>query len=225
MQKTSLAFRLAPPAAALAVLLFVARFLSEPVETVKWIGAPFLVIPQAIGALPTVSAADVREVSLRQASPALDAPQPGRYALYAADDQMQMRANMLADVNAAWVRIRPLGAGASAEITGTVVKRGAAIYDPIAVAGRPVATFELPSAGRYELLYPRQSGSLYFGPDPISGREGVVIGWIAGQLAVIGALIVAASWPRIRARRARAREAAAELARKRAATEEFLKRK
>jgi hypothetical protein len=223
MQKKSLWSRLWPPALGLAALLFVVSFLGDPVQTVKWIGAPFLVVPQAIGALPTVSAEDVRVVPLREASPALDVPQPGQYALYAADDQMQMRANMLADVNAAWVRLLPLGAKAEAEIVGTAVKRGAAIYDPIAVAGRPVATFAVPAAGRYELVYPRQSGELYFGPDPISGREGVVLAWIAGQAAVIAAAIVAASWPRILARRARARAAAAELARKRAATDEFLK--
>ena len=226
MQTKSLFARIAPPVVALLVLVFLVSFARAPVETLKWIGAPFMVLPTAFGMLPG-SGEEIRPVTLRDASPALEIAAPGRYALYAADENMQMRSNMLADANAAWVRIRPLGAGASAsasvEITGSVIKRGAAIYDPVSIPGRPVVSFLIPTAGTYELVYPRQSGVLYFAPDWVTGREGVLGGMIVAQLAVIAALITVLAWPRIRARREQARIAAEALAQKRAASAEFLR--
>ena len=226
MQTKSLFARIAPPIAALVALVFLVNFARAPVETLKWIGAPFMVLPTALGMMPGSGGA-IQPVALKEASPALEVAAPGRYALYAADEIMQMRSNMLADANAAWVRVRPLGADASAgaavEITGSVIKRGAAIYDPVSIPGRPVVSFLIPTAGTYELVYPRQSGVLYFAPDWVTGREGVLGGMIVAQLAVIAALITVLAWPRIRVRREQARLAAEALAKKRAASAEFVR--
>lgn len=224
MQKKSMITRLAPPAAALIVLVFLVSFVRAPVETLKWIGAPFMVLPNLLGLLPGIGEA-VQPVNLKQPSPPLDVSVPGRYALYAADENMQMRSNMLADSNVAWVRLRPFGGDAAQEITGTVIKRGAAIYDPLSIPGRPVVSFLAPAAGKYELVYPRQSGTLYFAPDWVTGREGLLLAMIVVQLAVLAAIVIAPAWPRIRARREDARRAAEEMARKRAATDAFLGRK
>ncbi|MCX6016974.1 MAG: hypothetical protein NTZ50_00480 [Chloroflexi bacterium] len=224
MQQKSLFSRVVPPAVALLMLVFVVRFLSAPVETTKWIGAPFLIVPQLLGLTPVVSSSAVQTITLREASPVLEVTQPGQYALYAADETMQLRANAMSDMNTAWVRMRPAGADASATITGIVVTRGAAIYDPIAIAGRPTMSFLIEKPGRYELIYGRQGGVLYFAEDPVTGYEGVIRSAILVQLLLIGGLMLLISLPRIRQQRADARIAAEELKRKRAEAAEFVRR-
>lgn len=225
MVKTSWTARIAPPVLVLALLAFLVRFLMDPVETVKWIGAPFLLLPRALGIVPAADAEAARWINLKQDSPVLEIPAAGTYSLYAADDVMQLRANMLSNTDVAWVRLRLADAvDASGDITGTTVKRGAAIYDVTEIRGRPVVSFRLAAAGRYTLIYPQQTGQLVFAADPVTGREGVILASIAVQVLVIAAVVMAAAWPGIRARRARARAAADELARKRAATDAFLGR-
>ena len=223
MPRKSLVSRFAPPTLALLVLAFVARFLSAPVETTKWIGAPFLLAPQMLGLIPSVHSDAVRPITLREASPVLEITKPGQYALYAADETMQLRSNAMSDMNAAWIRMRPAGADASATITGVVVTRGAAIYDPIAIAGRPAMSFTIEKPGRYELIYGKQSGVLYFAEDPVTGYESVIGAAILAQLLLIGGIVLLISLPRIREQRAQARVAAEELKRKRAEAAEFVR--
>ena len=84
MSSKSPLVRFLPPLLAVLLLALVARFLSAPVETQKWIGAPFLVVPTALGILPPVSADDVHTVNLKTRSPVVQIDAPSQHAVYAA---------------------------------------------------------------------------------------------------------------------------------------------
>lgn len=176
-----------PPVITVLVLAYVVRFLFAPVETVKWIGAPFMLLPSALGVLPSIREGDVHAVDLSISSPILTIERAGIYAVYAADNVMLARANVYVDRKSSWISAVNVDTGVTT--AGAIVTRGATIYDPIAVPGRPVLTLALPNAGRYKLDFPRQTGRVYFAPDPIDGRERLVIGSIVAQI-MMGLLIV-----------------------------------
>lgn len=220
-QKSRVA-RFLPPAIAVPVMVFIVRFFVAPVETLKWLGAPFLLLPTALGVLPVVGAGDVHLVVLNTRSPVIQIDAPGQFAMYASDDTMLIRANMLADSDVTWLKLREVGA--AEPVASTVIKRGALVYDPIAVPGRPVMSFAVTKRGRYELVFVRQSGEMYFAPDPVTGRDATIMTWIAGQVFVLLAVLLIWALPRLRASRAQARLAAEEASRKRAEAEEFVRR-
>lgn len=211
-----------PPAIAALVLAFVIRFFAAPVETLKWLGAPFLALPTLLGAVPSVGASDVHLVVLNTRSPVIQIDTPGQFAAYASDDTMLIRANTLADSDVAWIKLKEVGA--AEPVASTVIKRGALIYDPVAVPGRPVMSFAVAKPGRYEMVFVRQSGELYFAPDPVTGRDGTIMAWIAGQVLVILAVLLIWALPRLRASRVQARLAAEEAVRKRAEADAFVRR-
>lgn len=222
MGQKSRSARFLPPAIAALVLAFAIRFFAAPVETLKWLGAPFLLLPTALGALPSVGASDVHLVVLNTRSPVIQIDTPGRFAAYASDDTMLIRANTLADSDVAWIKLKEVGA--AEPVASTVIKRGALIYDPVAVPGRPVMSFTVTKPGRYELVFVRQSGEMHFAPDPVTGRDGTIMAWIAGQLLVILAVLLIWALPRLRASRMQARLAAEEAVRKRAEADAFVRR-
>ena len=221
MKQKPLAARAWLPIVTVLVLAYIARFLSAPIETVKWIGAPLLFLPTALGVLPSVKSDDVRSIGLRAPSPILDIPAPGQYAVYADREDMLLRANYIATQATPWISIREVASGA--ELPAFNVQSGAQIWHPMAVPGRPVVTFALPRAGQYELLYGRQSGEVYFAPDPVSGREGLLTLLFAGQIGIVMAALTPSVWPRIKHNWANTRLAAEEQKRKRAESAEFVR--
>lgn len=221
MKQKSLAVRVWPPIVTVIVLAYLARFLSAPVETVKWIGAPLLVLPTALGLLPSVKSDEVRTIGLSAPSPILDIPAPGQYAVYADRDDMLLRANYIATQPEPWISIREVAGGA--ELPAFNVQSGAQIWHPMAVPGRPVVTFALPRAGQYELVYGPQSGEVYFAPDPVSGREGLLMLSFVVQIGVVASGFMLWAWPKTQRSRANARLAAEELKRKKAESAEFVR--
>ncbi len=221
MKQKSWAARAVPPVTTMLVLAYVVRFLYAPVETVKWIGAPFMLLPSALGVLPAVTSEDVRTIGLRTPSPILDIPAPGQYAVYADREDVLLRANYIATQATPWISIREIASGT--ELPAFNVQSGSQIWHPVAVPGRPVVTFALPRAGQYELVYGPQSGEVYFAPDPVTGREGVLALAVAAQIAIVAGSVTIWAWPRIRTGRAKARLEAAKLERKRAEAAEFVK--
>jgi hypothetical protein len=220
-QKSRVA-RFLPPAIAVLVMAFVVRFFVAPVETLKLLGAPFLLLPTVLGVLPAVDADDVHLVVLNTRSPVIQIDAPGRFAMYASDDAMLARANSLADSDVTWLKLKEVGA--VEPVASTVIKRGALIYDPVAVPGRPVMSFTVTKHGRYELVFVRQSGEMHFAPDLVTGRDATILAWIAGQVFVLVGVLFIWALPRLRASRAQARLAAEEASRKRAEAEEFVRR-
>ncbi len=221
MKQKSLAARAWLPIVTVLAVAYIARFLSAPVETVKWIGAPLLFLPTALGVLPTVNSNDVRTIGLRAPSPILDIAAPGQYAVYANREDMLLRANNIAAQATPWISIREAAGGA--ELPAFNVQSGAQIWHPMAVPGRPVVTFALPRAGRYELVYGPQNGEVYFAPDPVSGREGLITALFAVQIAIVVTALALWGWPRLKRSRASAQLAAEELKRKQAESAEFVR--
>ncbi len=218
----------------LSVFAFAAGFLIAPVNTVKWLGAPFMFLPSAVGLLPSVGPSDVQTVSLLQPSPKIAIARPGQYAVYTDEASVLMRANLMEASAATWIKLASSSAGDATsgdatsgdatsgdEAPGMNVGRGVLPYDPLAVPGRPIVTFAVDKPGIYTLVYPRQSGTLYFAPDITTGREATILLAIIGQISAVVIIGLGVFWPRIRRYRLQQRQFAAKLAEKRAHTEAF----
>ena len=207
---------------ALGALIFFAvlgGFLVSPVQTVKCIGAPFLVLPAAVGLIPSIGPTEVQAISLLHPAPEITIVRPGQYAIYADEDSVLMRANMLEAATATWITVQAAPDGGA--IPGSNVVRGVLPYDSVVVPGRPIATFAIATPGRYTLAYPIQSGTVYFAPDTTTGREGVIAFAVIAQIAIIVASGLGMFWPRIRQSRLQQRQFSAKLAQKRMQTEAF----
>ena len=207
---------------ALVFFVVVGGFLVSPVQTVKRIGAPFMVLPAAIGLVPRITSSDVYAISLVNKSPEIVITQPGQYALYTDEQSVLMRANMLEAVNASWASLRAQSTGQ--ETAGVNIVRGVLPFDPITVPGRPIVTFAVANPGAYTLVYPIQSGTVYFAPDSTTGREGVILLAGLAQIVFVVILGVGIFWSRIRRYRLQQQQLAAKLVQKRAHAEAFWQR-
>ena len=215
--------RLLSALCALTVFGMLGSFLISPLETIKRIGAPFMVLPAAFGLIPSIAPTDVQAISLAHKSPKIMITRPGQYAVYANENSVLTRANLLEATDTTWITAHSVPPGD--ETPGVNIVRGALPYDPIAVPGRPIATFTLTRPGTYTLAYPTQSGTVYFAPDPTTGRESVIVSAFIAQIIGVFVIGVIAFWPRIRRYRLQQQQLTAKLVQKRAHAEAFWQRR
>lgn len=206
-----------------ALIGLVLMFIVTPIETVKRVGAPLLVAPSAIGLYHTPATEEIQTIVMHQGLPRINVSAAGPYVLYTDEQAMLQRANMFDDVQRSWLTLRSLSD--QHEINGMNITRGAMPYDSVAVSGRPIVRFEIDQPGTYEMVYARQSGTVYFLPDPTQAQEGRVVWAMLGQLVLVAIIIGLIFLPRIRQRMAQQREFDARLAEKRAQSEEFWKKR
>ena len=207
----------------LALIGLVLMFIVTPIETVKRVGAPLLVLPSAVGLYHTPVPDEVQTIVMHQGLPRVNINTPGPYVLYTDEQTILQRANMFDDVQRSWLTLRSLSD--QHEINGINITRGAMPYDSAAISGRPIVRFEIDQPGTYEMVYARQSGTVMFLPDPTQAQESRVVLAMLGQLVLLAIIIGLALLPRIRRRMAQRREFDARLAEKRAQTEEFWKKR
>ena len=207
----------------LLLLVGFISFLAVPIETIKWLGAPFLIIPSALGIYHPVSSAEVWDIALYGGDPQIDITAPGPYTLYSNDTNVLMRANMLDDMHSVWITLKSVDG--QREISGTNVTRGVRPYDSVAVRGRPIVLFEVAQAGAYDLTYSRQSGQVTLIRDDSVGRESTLVLVMLAQPVVLALIVTLAYLPRIRKQLAQRRALDEKLAQKRAATEAFWRKR
>jgi len=183
-------------AAALIFGLFV--FLPE---TVKFVGAPFLFIPEKLGLIEHVSREEIQRVSLLEANPTVRIEKPGRYTVYSGDSNLQLAKE---SAMVPWLKVQIQSSGEMIPVY--FVERGLRAYDSPLVRGRPLFVIEAPESGIYQIsaglgddgaqtvgffgLFSRLGdapGMISVVPDTTSGKEGIItrfffieVGLIAG---------------------------------------------
>ena len=202
------------------VVALIVGFFTSPVDTLKWLGAPLLVLPSVLGITPTAKPEEIQTVSLYQDSPVVTVERAGQYAIYTDDRNVLSRANMLEGTGASWItaQLTPTGV---VEISGAPVLRGARPYDPVSVRGRPILTFNLPDAGHYVLSFSPQSGTVYFAPDDVTGREAAIVIAMAAQIIAIAIAVLLVRWPQLQRAEQQRRQLAGKLAQKRVKDQKF----
>ncbi len=167
---------------------------------VKALGAPFLLLPSALGLIERASPADVIRVPTSPHAAVFYVEHPGRYVVYA-DDVFWRRDETHLDVRETalnpqhdWLRIQDVAAGE--EVPVHRVRRGVRPYDEIVVKGRPMYTFYATHPGYYRAVY-LYSPPAYVAviPDHVSGKEGLLSLLIDLQ---VGALVAYPVWRRFR---------------------------
>jgi len=207
----------------LALIGLVLMFIVTPIETVKRLGAPLLVLPSTIGLYHTPAPEEIQTIIMHQGRPRININTPGPYVLYTDEQTMLQRANMFDDAQRSWLTLRSLSD--QHEINGINITRGVLPYDSAFISGRPIVRFEIDQPGTYEMIYARQSGTVYFLPDPTKAQENRVVLAMLGQLVLLALIIGLILLPRIRRRMAQRREFDARLAEKRAQSEDFWKKR
>ena len=166
-----------------------ALFFLAPV-LVKVAGAPFLVIPSALGLVQRASADEVVVLSTSAYNTTFFLPRAGRYVIYAddvfwnrRDDTEEVRQSALVP-GRKWLDIQYLET--EEPIPLRVVHRGLRPYDELAARGRPMFTFQAPGPGWYSARY-LYSPPAYVAvlPDYVTDKEDQLIMWIILQLGLL----------------------------------------
>ena len=177
-------------------------------NTVKYVGLPFWVLPQALGLIPKVSAADVRSLDLSSSPSTIELPAPGPYLVYS-DNYELLELTLLLEQQQAlpWLKLTNVETGAT--VPTEFVARGLMPYDPVVVPGRPILRFVILDAGVFETTHLTRSSAVYVVPDYTTGAETELFLVALLQLAVIVAMV---RWLILRRRQARAERVAQLLA-------------
>jgi hypothetical protein len=168
----------------LAPLLFIST-------VVKWVGFPFLFLPQRLGLLPAATRADVRTIDLSTSSNQVDLPAAGAYLVYTDSFEILDVTLKLEQSNATpWLRVSDPSTGAVVPLT--YVERGLMPFDPVFVPGRPIFRFVAGRPGPYAVEHITRNSRLAVIPDRTTGYEmqmllaalvqTVLVVWLVGSL-------------------------------------------
>ncbi len=160
------------------LLLMVFCFLSE---TVKYIGAPFLFLPERLGLIEVASREEVVRIEMSSGSTVLDFERPGKYAVYTKDYDLLVITDSLRQANKnilnpedkhAWLTITSVDSGEPTLIG--FFYRGLRPFDSPLARGRPILYFEIETPGQYQLQYSSRTAVFYIVPDYTTGKEGIL---------------------------------------------------
>ena len=176
---------------ALSVLVIVVGLilLCSASSVVKWVGAPFLVLPRVLGLLEPVHSDEIVAIPMTSSPTGVTFPRAETYAVYVSDLDLLEVSNELVDTGSPpWLIVQRAATGASIPVA--LVERGLLPYDEPRAPGRPVLLFEIPEPGTYALTHPRRTSDLYLVPDRTTGREAVIVGSFGVQLALLSVPLV-----------------------------------
>jgi len=183
-------------------------------DTVKFVGAPFLYLPDKLGIVRQVGSTEIQAIDLASTPATLALAQPGRYLVFTGDFKL-LQLNVTSDTrNKPWLSMRAVDT--NRPVTVTHVVRGLRPYDTPLTRGRPIFAFEITMPGTYEFRYPREKASIALVPDYTTGNELTITLVYIFQIAVIGFVLGAASYHRRRGFRAWKRKLDAQQAQRRA---------
>jgi hypothetical protein len=167
----------------LSALAFVVLLLSAP-SAVKWLGAPFLVLPRALGLIGSYGPHEIVEIPLGSPPTAVTFPHGETYVVYVSELRLLEASDTIAASGAPpWLVIQRVDSGRPVPVEP--IDRGLIPFDEARVAGRPVYRFTIDEAGAFAFSHPRSLTSIYFVPDRISGKEGLLTGTTLAQLALL----------------------------------------
>ncbi len=153
-------------------------------QTVKWIGAGLLYLPDRLGFIRVVKASEVVPVDLSQQSNGVDFTTAGRYQVFVDDlDLLKLTDDMAIGNAPPWMTVTSADTGARLDLT--YVQRGLLPYDTPVVPGRPVLAFVVSEPGEYTLVHTTRRVTVWLVPDYTTGSEGKILGAMGAQVLVI----------------------------------------
>jgi hypothetical protein len=149
------------------VLLTLFGFLGD---IVKWTGAALLFVPARLGLIRQATTNEVLPVDFSTSPTSFFFPQAGQYALYTSDyDLLVITDTLIESGGRPWLVI---SSSDGKNLPVDFITRGLQPYDTPLAKGRPIYTFNIPSAGTYSISHPtRPSLTVYFVRDYVSGQE------------------------------------------------------
>ncbi len=151
---------------------------------IKWVGAPFLLLPDALGLARQVQRQEIMPFDLNVSPNAVTLPAAGRYAIYiGAVEVLEVTDQIMASGADPWLSVKSLANGRAQPVE--FIRRGMAPFDTPFAPGRPVMTFTVPAAGRYELTHMRRLATAAIVPDYVTGQESLLWTLYAVQLALV----------------------------------------
>jgi hypothetical protein len=153
-------------------------------SVVKWLGAPFLIVPRALGMIGSYGPREIVEIPMGSPPTVVTFPHAEAYAVYVSDLRLLQVADVIEASGAPpWLVVQRADSGASIPLE--TVGRGLLPFDEPRVSGRPVYTFTIDQPGTYVMSHPRSVSSIYFVPNRVIGKE-TLLGWAAAiQLALL----------------------------------------
>lgn len=177
----------------LAVVLLV--LLCRLGDIVKIAGTVLLWLPSQLGLVQQVQPGQVLYFDLQQKDNTWQVTQPGRYAVYTANDNLLEMSTLMEASDKTWLQVTTDG-GASLPVDP--VRRGLSIVDSLFVPGRPVYTIAVANPGLYNLVHPHPAAQMAIVPDYVSGREVTIYLVLGLQLLAVGGLIAMLFYRRYR---------------------------
>jgi hypothetical protein len=154
---------------------------------VKWVGAAFTILPAQLGLVRAVAPAEVMPVDMTNSPTEVVFAQPGRYALFTSNtDLLSIHEAVLAAKAKPWFALTDVDGN---RVAVSMIERGLAFYDTPFARGRPVARFEVASAGTYSMTHPRRPDFVYVVPDYTGGQENQLGFYMLLQMAAVGAAV------------------------------------
>jgi hypothetical protein len=185
-------------------LLLLLAFFRIP-EIVKYTGAVLMYIPSKIGLVDMVKPREVIAESLANSPTTVALPERGAYALYTENyDLLNLHNAAVESGKLDWIKIQPEASGQA--ISFDIVDRGLALYDTPFARGRPLLTFSVPQAGRYQIIHPTRPDTFYIVPDDFTGKESAILLVICLEVGLIFAVVSVIFMRRDAPRRLRKRE-------------------
>lgn len=169
---------------ALAILLLIG--LCRIGDLVKYAGVGLLWLPSQLGLVDQVKPEQVQIFDLQTKNNAWQVVQPGRYAVYTANDRLLEMSSMLETSGETWLEIT---AADGTPLQVDPVSRGLGIMDSPFAPGRPVYTVAVANAGLYSLVHPHPVAQMAIVPDYVTGHELVIYLVLGLELLVITGLI------------------------------------
>jgi hypothetical protein len=165
-------------------------------DTVKFVGAPFLYLPDKLGLVRQVGSTEIQAIDLAFTPATITLAQPGRYLVFTGDYKL-LQLNVAIDARSKpWLSMQ--ASNTKRPVTVTHVARGLRPYDTPLTRGRPIFAFEIATPGTYEFRYPTEKASIALVPDYTTGNEVTITLVYVFQIAVIGFVLGAVSYRRRR---------------------------
>lgn len=189
---------------ALGILIGVALviILCSASSVLKWIGAPFLILPRLVGIIEPVHGNEIVTVPMGSPPTGVTFPRAETYAVYLSDLSLLETTNLLVEAGAQpWLVVHRADTGEAIPVT--FVERGLIPFDEPRAMGRPVMRFEIPGAGTYLMVHPRRGFSFQLVPDTVTGKEGILTLAAIVQLVLLSLPLLIVSYRPWVARRRR----------------------
>jgi hypothetical protein len=189
-------------------------------SVVKWLGAPFLIIPRALGIIGTFAPYEIVELPLGSSPTGVTFPAAESYAVYVSDLRLlEVAAVISGSAAPPWLVLQREDTGESVPVEA--IDRGLSPFDEPRVPGRPIYRFTIEEPGTYAVSHPHSVSSAYLVPDRITGKESRLAVAALIQLALLAVPVLWVFLPRYMERRRRWRAHQRE---RRAATEHVRRR-